>query len=263
MKRLIVCLCLLLACILPCTAQNSSSASAVPPNTWPFAALDTMAAADIIVGYPDGTYGGRRPVTRYEFAVATARILSMAASPPPNPLSNLATNVPIQLKASPLAVSAFLALIKEFSPELIRLGQDVPKSTARLEALQKQQREDIRAGKIVPTAKPLSSPFADIPYTSKAWQVQAIDAVQKAGIVLIKPEKGDTSGLSRMTRLQMAQSLVRVFSKKPFLDIIDQLERHMEALDATRTLVYFYQPELTLLGVDAMGYEQRLDDLNR
>ena len=263
MKQIIVCLGLLLVCALPCAAQNPSSASAVPPNTWPYAAVDTLKAAEIILGYPDGTYGGRLPLTRYEFAVATALVLAMAEPPGHRESMNLATNVPIQLKASPLAVSAFLALIKEFSPELIRLGQDVPKSTARLEALQKQQREDIRAGKIVPTAKPLSSPFADIPYTSKAWQVQAIDAVQKAGIVLIKPEKGDTSGLSRMTRLQMAQSLVRVFSKKPFLDIIDQLERHMEALDATRTLVYFYQPELTLLGVDAMGYEQRLDDLNR
>ena len=35
-----------------------------PTNHWAYEAVQNLAAKKIIIGYPDGTYGGRRPMTR-------------------------------------------------------------------------------------------------------------------------------------------------------------------------------------------------------
>lgn len=266
MKHLIVCFGLLLACIMPCAAQKASGPFAdVAPGTWPFAAADTIKATGIVFGYPDGTYGGRRAVTRYEFGVAVARTLSMSRPLTQSESANLLTDVPEKLKANPLAVSALIALTNEFSPELIKLGQDVPAAAARLEELRQQQRQDIHDGKIVLTAAQLSNPFADIPFGDVGWRTvwQYTNTIQKVGIIVGMPDDSFSGGLPYLTRLQMAQSLARVFTKKPFRDVIDRLDQDMKALDAMRTLVLFYQPELALLGEDATDYERRLDDLNR
>jgi len=48
----------------------------VPLNHWAYDAVQTLAAKGIVIGYPDGTYGGQRTLTRYEFAEATARLLA-------------------------------------------------------------------------------------------------------------------------------------------------------------------------------------------
>jgi len=45
----------------------------VPPNHWAYDAVNILAARGIIIGYPDGTFGGNRSMTRYEFAQAVAR----------------------------------------------------------------------------------------------------------------------------------------------------------------------------------------------
>lgn len=41
----------------------------VPPDHWAAAAIERLAAAGILTGYPDGTYSGDKAVTRYELAV--------------------------------------------------------------------------------------------------------------------------------------------------------------------------------------------------
>ena len=55
-------------------AQDAATGAAagpfadVPADHWAYAAVKTLQDAKIVIGYPDGTYGGRRPMTRYEFA---------------------------------------------------------------------------------------------------------------------------------------------------------------------------------------------------
>ena len=65
-----------------------------PTNHWAYEAVQDLAKKGIVIGYPDGTYGGKRPMTRYEFAVALDRALSTVAdmvaaqqpgAPPPPP----------------------------------------------------------------------------------------------------------------------------------------------------------------------------------
>lgn len=48
----------------------------VPTDHWAYDSIETLAAAGLIEGYPDGTFGGSRNFTRYEMAMVFARILA-------------------------------------------------------------------------------------------------------------------------------------------------------------------------------------------
>ena len=51
--------------------------SDVPLNSWAYDAVDQLAKDGIIKGYPDGTFKGARPMTRYEAAVLAYRAVDM------------------------------------------------------------------------------------------------------------------------------------------------------------------------------------------
>lgn len=47
----------------------------VPEGHWAYDALEKMADRGFIEGYPDGTFQGKRPITRYEVAIIVARLV--------------------------------------------------------------------------------------------------------------------------------------------------------------------------------------------
>ncbi len=73
MKKLVLVLVLVLAFALPVLANPFAD---VPLNHWAYDAVDYLAAKGVIIGYPDGTFGGNRMLTRYEFAEAIARVMA-------------------------------------------------------------------------------------------------------------------------------------------------------------------------------------------
>ena len=48
----------------------------VPANHWAYAAIASLAADGLIEGYPDGSFKGDRPLTRYEMAAIVARVVA-------------------------------------------------------------------------------------------------------------------------------------------------------------------------------------------
>jgi len=58
----------------PATADRAEYPD-VPRGHWAYEAIDRLSKAGIIEGMPNGTYMGQKPMTRYEFAVAIARLL--------------------------------------------------------------------------------------------------------------------------------------------------------------------------------------------
>lgn len=46
----------------------------VPTDHWAYNAVETLATVGVLEGYPDGTFRGPQPMTRYEYAMATARL---------------------------------------------------------------------------------------------------------------------------------------------------------------------------------------------
>ena len=47
----------------------------VPTDHWAYDAVNELAKQGIVNGYPDSTFGGKRALTRYEFAMAIQRML--------------------------------------------------------------------------------------------------------------------------------------------------------------------------------------------
>ena len=128
-------------------AQGTGAASGpfadVPADHWAYTAVDTLQKAGIVIGYPDGTYGGKRAMTRYEFAVAIARLLPLLKPD----LSGYATTAQLQalsddlnakLAANQAALDALKALVNEFQGELAKLGQDVNAINQRLDMLEQR-----------------------------------------------------------------------------------------------------------------------------
>jgi len=73
MKKLVLVLVLVLAFSFTALANPFVD---VPLNHWAYDNVQSLAAKGVIVGYPDGTFGGNRTMTRYEFAEAVAKALA-------------------------------------------------------------------------------------------------------------------------------------------------------------------------------------------
>jgi len=108
-----------LAVALPALAANPFVD--VPLNHWAYDAVSKLSAAGIIVGYPDGTFQGSKPVTRYEFAMAVARALAKVD----------------ETKASKEDLALLKKLVVEFQDELNALGVKLDKIDKRLAAVEK------------------------------------------------------------------------------------------------------------------------------
>ncbi len=103
-----------------------------PTNHWAYEAVQNLAAKHIIIGYPDGTYGGKRPMTRYEFAVAIDRLLrtlndmNSATPPPGTPPANALTQDEL---------NQVQALIDKFRPELDTIQANLKDAQDNIDAL--------------------------------------------------------------------------------------------------------------------------------
>jgi len=73
MKKLVLVLVLVLAFTLTALANPFVD---VPLNHWAYDSVQSLAAKGVIVGYPDGTFGGGKTMTRYEFAEAVGKALA-------------------------------------------------------------------------------------------------------------------------------------------------------------------------------------------
>jgi len=116
MRKLVLVLILVLAFALPVLANPFVD---VPLNHWAYDSVQSLAAKGIIVGFPDGTFGGGKSLTRYEFAEATAKALAFVEG------MGLAA-------AEDVAILEKLAI--EFADELASLGVTVADLEASLGA---------------------------------------------------------------------------------------------------------------------------------
>ena len=127
-------------------AQASGPFADVPTDHWAYNSVTTLQNAGIVIGYPDQTYGGKRAMTRYEFAEAIARLLPLINKPGPDlspyaktsDLTALQTQLESEIQNNAAALDALKNLVNEFTPELQQLGQDVAAIKTRLTALEER-----------------------------------------------------------------------------------------------------------------------------
>ena len=108
-------------------AQDAATGAAagpfadVPADHWAYNAVKTLQDAKIVIGYPDGTYGGRRPMTRYEFATAIARLLPLlqpadtSSFATKDDLAALRSDLEGRLASNQAALDALTRLVNEFA----------------------------------------------------------------------------------------------------------------------------------------------------
>ncbi len=119
----------------------------VPTDHWAYDAITQLQKDGFIIGYPDGTFSGKRAITRYEFGVALARVIAhLPQTIPPPDLSEYVKRSDISefvkrgelggyVKTSDLPdvsklatkadVDAIKRLADEFRDELTALGTDM------------------------------------------------------------------------------------------------------------------------------------------
>lgn len=123
-----------LVCAAPAFAQGPFND--VPTDHWAYDAVNKLQKDGIVIGYPDGTFGGKRAMSRYEFATAIARILplltpNMGDYATKSELQNAIAGIKIPEMpdlskfATKADVDAIKKLVDEFRDEIAALGVDV------------------------------------------------------------------------------------------------------------------------------------------
>ncbi len=116
----------------------------VPLGHWAYPALQKLAAAGILEGYPPtGTFIGQRPMTRYEFAVAIARLLNRIPAAgndfDPSALNTRITTLegrPIPDVTRQQVQDLIDALRREFQDEIARINGRLDVDETRIGALE-------------------------------------------------------------------------------------------------------------------------------
>lgn len=153
MRKVITFLCAAL-CIAAGTMAQAQQAPDmfrdVDPSHWAYDAVKSLQAKGILIGYPDGTFKGRRTLTRYEFAVALDRALKsigviqgpqgeQGPEGPQGPQGDVGPAGPEgPAGVTPEELATFRRLADEFKNELASLGDNVNAIDRRLDDLSKR-----------------------------------------------------------------------------------------------------------------------------
>jgi hypothetical protein len=106
----------------------------IPQNSWAYQSITDLVNDGIIVGYPDGTFKGNRPLTRYEAAVMVERAVQYLTKRLANPQT--ASTV------SQKDIDALRALLDEFRGDIDSLKIRVADIDSRLKSVESAQKTD-------------------------------------------------------------------------------------------------------------------------
>src|SRR5437016_6545402 len=136
-----------LAWVIPASAQQAPDMfKDLDTSHWAYQAVENLRSKNIVIGYPDGYFRGKRTLTRYEFAVALDRALKtiMAVPGPKGDKGDKGDTGEKGEKGdvgppgmTPEEVAKLRALADEFRRELAKLGTDMNAVNRRLDALAK------------------------------------------------------------------------------------------------------------------------------
>jgi hypothetical protein len=124
--------------------DNTKPFQDVPTTHWAYEAVTSLQQKDIIKGYPEGYFRGKRTLTRYEFAVALDRALKSIGTikgekgdpGAPGAAGDVGPKGDVGPPGmTPDEVMQLKALTQEFKNELAQLGANVKDIQSRLDAL--------------------------------------------------------------------------------------------------------------------------------
>lgn len=164
----------------------------VPMDNPAYNDLRRLVQYDLVANPHEGMYTFFPFMTRYEFAVSVAAMLSNLYDqndPQPDPYS-LRQNYRLKksyrevFEKHPEVAASFVRLLKEFAPEFIALGfTPMQLKVAQIE-LSAGRVNTLRGGReSTPILKPpIAAPFPDVPKTH--WAFGAVERLRQSGIVI-------------------------------------------------------------------------------
>jgi len=129
----------------PAFAAAAQPFSDVPRDHWAYNAIERLSQQGVLEGYPDGTFKGKRTMTRYEFAVAIARIMDRIEGQATTtgggggtigPVGPQGPTGPAGPGITPEQQALLDRLSSEFMPELRSLRSDLDNLKVRVEELE-------------------------------------------------------------------------------------------------------------------------------
>lgn len=141
-------------------AQVGSTFPDVPANHWAYEALQQLAADGYIQGYPDGQFKGNRPMTRYEMAVLTGRVVA-----------RITARINQLQQVDQRDIAAMQSLVKGFRTELDQLKSlvaDLQKKTDDLTTSQTALKQEADQTKLRLDKGHIGFTIADRPGTTYA-----------------------------------------------------------------------------------------------
>ena len=248
-----------LACAAPAIAQGPFND--VPTDHWAYDAVNELQRAGIVIGYPDGTYGGKRAMSRYEFAVAIARLLPMVEGITRADLDAILKDyakksdlpAPVDGAKPPdtsglgtkAEVDALRRLVDEFNDELAALGvdvdalkRDVAALAARVDALEAEQRRVRWTGDFNVFAIAASDSGSDItPVDLDERQIVAPnDTLGRTALVV---HDFDLNVVGRVSDTITANATINFGNYLNYLTAIDDYvggQRPIEGIGSTQTI---------------------------
>jgi len=106
----------------------------LPTNGWAYQSILDLVNDGIVVGYPDGTFKGNRPMTRYEAAVIVERAVQY--------LTKQLSNPQTAPQVTPKDIAALRALVTEFRGDIDALKLRVGDIDSRLKSVEAAQKND-------------------------------------------------------------------------------------------------------------------------
>ncbi len=106
----------------------------IPSNSWAYQSIIDLVNDGIIVGYPDGTFKGARPLTRYEAAVMVERAVQYLTKKLGNPQT--------ASEVTQKDIDALRALLDEFRGDIDALKLRVSDIDSRLKTVEANQKTD-------------------------------------------------------------------------------------------------------------------------
>jgi len=180
MKKLVLVLVLVFAFTLTALANPFVD---VPLNHWAYDAVQSLSAKGVIVGYPDGTFGGAKSLTRYEFAEAVAKALAyvegmdFAAAEDVVILEKLAIEFADELASLGVTVADLEAALGANTEAIAALEETVAKLDTFFEPLKVTGEFRVRYNKVV---VPMTA--ATLQDRTRLWFEAEINEYTKAGI---------------------------------------------------------------------------------
>ncbi len=239
-KRLAFVLMIVLVVSLSATTFGASNPfSDVPADHWAYDSIIGLAAVGLIEGYPDGTYGGSRMLTRYEAAMVFARTLARLEALVATEVLRNTADVQKQITANVLAdIEGAKADLRQLvKDELAKIDIPVVTETIREQTIE-----------TVVEVQPIERPFILTPeaeamiadFVGNLTQKQLDEALALAEATIAEPQvieriiqeyaEVDEAVISAIVEQVLAESLVEITATIQNVQVqVDGLRKDLES----------------------------------